>query len=145
MPATYLKQTMMNPTYRLESTHLNAVPRRRFAWGVIKYALVFGFLGGYLFTDNKFRLDDLKMRPDMQIGRILTDVPLREKRAHDFFSSKYFDRDFDDKPQSLWKKALHYLYPYQFYNPTESDYLPFYDYTKDYIPSSMENHYHFRQ
>jgi len=137
--------TMMNPVYRLESNHLNAVPRRRFAWGIIKYAIIFGLLGGYFFTDNKFRVDDLKMRPDLQIGRILTDVPLKEKRAHDFFSSGYYDRDFDDKPKSLWKKTLKYLYPYQFYNPTDYDYLPFYDYTKDYIPSSFENHYHFKQ
>lgn len=135
----------MNPTYKLESTQLNAVPRRRFAWGVVKYSLIFGLLGAYLFTDNKFRLDDMKMRPDLQIGRILTDVPLREKKVHDFFSSGYFDRQFDDKPQSMWKKALKYLYPYQFYNPTEFDYLPFYDYTKDYVTPSMENHYHFKQ
>ncbi len=145
MPVTYLRQTMMNPTYRLETTHLNAVPRRRFAWGVIKYAVVFGLLGAFTFTDNKFKKDDLKMRPDLQIGRILTDVPLREQKAHDFFSSKYFDREFDNKPQSMWKKTLLYLYPYQFYNPTEIDYLPYYDYTKDYITPSMENHYHFRQ
>ncbi len=135
----------MNPTYKLESNQLNAVPRRRFAWGVVKYSLIFGLLGAYLFTDNKFRLDDMKMRPDLQVGRILTDAPLREKKVHDFFSSGYFDRQFDDKPQSMWKKALKYLYPYQFYNPTEFDYLPFYDYTKDYVTPSMENHYHFKQ
>ena len=45
----------MNPTYKLESNQLNAVPRRRFAWGVVKYSLIFGFVGAYLFTDNKFR------------------------------------------------------------------------------------------
>ena len=136
---------MMNPIHRLESTHLNSVPRRRFAWGVIKYAFIFGVLGGYSFTDLKFKQDDLKIRPDMQFGRILTDVPLKEKRAHDFFFSKYFDKDFEDKPQSTWKKALKYLYPYQYYNPTDIDYMPFYDYTKDYVTSSVEHHYHFKQ
>lgn len=135
----------MNPTYRLEPTQFNSVPRRRFAWGVIKYATIFGLVGAFLFTDNKFRQDDLKTRPDMQIGRILTDVPLREKKVHDFFTSGYFDRQFEDKPQSLWKKTLKYLYPYQFYEPTEYDYLPYYDYKNDYVTPSMENHYHFKQ
>lgn len=135
----------MNPAYKLESTHLNAVPRRRFAWGIIKYSLLFGVLGAYLMTDYKFKQDDLKMRPDLGVTRIFSDVPLREKKVHDFFSGRYFDRDFDDKPQSIWKKTIKYLYPYQYYNPTDYDFLPFYDYTKDYITPAYDNHYHFKQ
>lgn len=142
---TYIKHSMMNPNYRLESTYLNIVPRRRFAWGVAKYSLIFGFLGGLFFTDNKFRVDELKIRPDLQVGRILTDIPLKEKRVHDFFSSGYFDREFNDKPQSFWKKTVNYLFPYQHYNPTDYDYLPFYDYSKDYVVSAFENNYHFKQ
>lgn len=135
----------MNPTYRLESNHINSVPRRRFAWGVIKYALIFGTIGAYLFTDNSFRIDELKTRPDLQIGRTMTDVPLREKKVHEFFNDGYYDSNSYEKPQSLWKKTLTYLYPYQFYNPTQSDYLPFHDYKKDYVLPSFENHYHFKQ
>lgn len=145
VPVTYFKQSMFNPTYRLNTTQINPVSRRRFAWGIIKYSIIFGLLGGFYFTDYRHKVDELKTRPDMQVGRILTEVPLREKRVHDFFSSSYFDKDFDDKPQSIWKKTLKYLFPYQYYNPTDYDYLPFYDYNKDYIIPAFENHYHFKQ
>ena len=136
---------MFNPAYKLESYHLNSIPRRRFAWGCIKYFTLFGLIGAYLFTENKYRKDDLGFRPDKQIGRVLTEIPLREKKVHDFFTEKYFDRPSIEKSGSLFKKTLKYLYPYQFYKPAEQDYLPFYDYTKDYITPSMENHYHFKQ
>ena len=136
---------MLNPTYKLETYHLNQVPRRRFIWGYVKYSVFFGLIGAYLFTDDRYRKDDLGFRPDKQIGRIMTDVPLRERKVHDFFSGKYFDKPFSERSGSLFKRTLEYMYPYQFYKPAEHDYLPFYDYTKDYITPSMENHYHFQQ
>ena len=136
---------MATPVYRLESFHLNAVPRRRFAWGIIKYSIIFGLAGAYAVTDGAFRQDDLKMRPDMQVTRILSDIPLREKKVHEFFSGKYYDRDFSDKPQTLWKKAMKYCYPYHYYKPTKTDYLPYFDFKKDYITTAYENHYHFKQ
>lgn len=135
---------MLNPVYKLQSNYLNQVPRRRFVWGLVKYFVIFGFIGAYLTTDKTYRQDDIGMRPDKQIGRLLTDIPLKEKKVHDFFTGKYFDRPYEERNGSLFKRTLEYLYPYQFYKPAEHDYLPFYDYTKDYIPASMENHYHFK-
>jgi hypothetical protein len=138
--------SIFNPAYKLESFNLNEIPRRRFTWGVIKYFIIFGFVGSYLVTDNRYRLDDIGIRPDKQIGRIMTDVPLRERKVNDFFTGKYFDKPFvEERSQSLFKRTLEYLYPYQYYKPAEHDYLPFYDYTKDYVTPSMENHYHFKQ
>lgn len=136
---------MLNPSYKLDSTMLNQVPRRRFLWGVVKYSVLFGVIGAFLGTDNSYRKDDLGIRPDKQIGRLLTSVPVREKKVHEFFTGNYFDRPFRERSGSLFKRTLEYLYPYQFYKPAEQDYAPFYDYTKDYITPSMENHYHFQQ
>ena len=135
---------MLNPVYKLTSKRLNQVSRRRFIWGLVKYFAIFGFVGAYLSTDNSYRKDDLGIRPDKQMGRIMTDVPLREKKVHDFFTEAYFDKPLRERSGSLFKRTLEYLYPYQFYKPAEHDYLPFYDYTKDYVTPSMDNHYHFR-
>ena len=142
---TFRMDSMFNPAYKLESFNLNQIPRRRFAWGFIKYFTLFGFVGAYLFTDNSYRKDDLGIRPDKQIGRQLTSVPLKEKKVHDFFTGGYYDRPLEEKNASLFKRVLEYLYPYQYYKPAEYDYLPFYDYKKDYVTRSMENHYHFKQ
>ena len=145
VPSVYQIHSMLNPKYKLESTRLNQVPRRRFTWGLVKFYVIFGFVGSLLMTENRYRKDELGFRPDKQIGRQLTEVPLSEKRVHDFFNDgKYFDRPFKEKGGSWFKRSLEYLYPYQFYKNTEYDYLPFYDYTKDYVTPSMENHYHFR-
>jgi hypothetical protein len=135
---------MLNPVYKLTSSHLNQVPRRRFLWGLVKYSFIFGLIGAYILTDNSYRKDDLGFRPDKQIGRVLTKVPIRELKVHDFFTGKYYDRPLRERSGSLFKRTLEYLYPYQFYKPAEHDYAPFYDYTKDYITPSMENHYHFQ-
>lgn len=142
---TFKMNSIFNPAYKLESFNVNHIPRRRFAWGCIKYFTLFGLVGAYLSTENRYRKDDLGIRPDKQIGRQLTSVPLKEKKVHEFFTGSYFDKPFEQKNISLFKRTLEYLYPYQYYKPAEHDYLPFYDYTKDYVPQSMEHHYHFKQ
>ncbi len=97
-------------------------------------------------TDCEYFNNDANMRPDFNTMRNLIapeNVPMKEKKVFEMMHGDYFGMQFKENDKSLWKKGLNYFYPYYNYNPEPSHFEPFYDYKKDYVPQSMNNHYHF--
>ncbi len=124
----------------------NEYPRRRFFRGLIFYGISLGLVGAYLFTDSEYFKDRLATRPDLLAMRhMITDIPIKERKVFEMMSDgSYFGKTFDDQKVSIWKKVVHYFYPYHNYDPSPTYYQPFYDYKKDYRKSEFENHYHFK-
>jgi hypothetical protein len=148
VPATYVKTNIFQTDYPFSTAKYNSPIKRRFRYGLLKYTLLFGLVGAYLVTDNSyFRNDDLMSRPDYNQMRTLSNpnnIPIREKKVFEALHGNYFGWNFEEKPDSWWKRALHYFYPYYEYNPNENYYEPFFDFKKDYIKEEFSSHYHFK-
>ncbi len=147
VPITYLRINIFTPDYKLPDIYYNQTARTKFKWGVFKYSVIFGFIGACVFTDSDYLKNDVNMRPDFNTMRIMIPaehIPLKERKVFEMMhDSKYFGMEFKHTNQSIWKKTLHYFYPYYDYNPDKSHYEPFFDYKKDYVSEDMKNHYHF--
>ena len=131
----------------MPDSYYNETIRRKFAWGIFKFASLFGLAGAYLTTDSSYRdNNDLNLRPDFSQMRILvpdSHVPLKEKKVFEVLYGDYFGMKFEEDNSSWWKKMVHYFYPYYNYNPSARYYEPFFDYKKDYVTEEFKNHYHF--
>ena len=146
VPITYLRINLFTPDYRLPDTYYSETARRRFKYGLLKWAVLLGCVGAYLTTDSDYLKNDLNMRPDFSQMRILTSMerlPIKEKKVFEILHGDYFGINFYENNTSLWKKSLEFLYPYNEYNPVKSHYEPFFDYKKDYVTEEFKNHYHF--
>lgn len=96
-------------------------------------------------TDRDFMRNDLNMRPDFNSMRIMGDVPVKEQKVFEMLNDNtYFGKKLNDKDYSIWKRFIHFFYPYTYYKPSEADYEPFFDYKKDYVTEEFKNHYHFK-
>jgi hypothetical protein len=146
VPVTYLRINLFTPDYRMGDSYYSETARRKFKWGVTKWAIVLGIVGSYLTTDSAYFNDDLNTRPDFNQMRILTNedhIPMKEKKVMEMMYGDYFGMNFGHKNYSLWKKTVDYLYPYNDYKPNAQYYEPFFDYKKDFAPNEFKNHYHF--
>jgi len=114
---------------------------------MLKYGFLFGFLGAYLTTDSSYLANnDLNTRPDFNQMRILvpeSHIPIKEKKVFDALYGNYFGMNWEGQNTSLWKRFVHYFYPYNNYNPDQRYYEPYFDYNKDYVTEDFKNHYHF--
>jgi hypothetical protein len=146
VPLTYRKGfDIFHPDMRRTVKTINQYPRSKFIRGLIAYSIITGSIGAYLVTDNEFYKDRLTTRPDLLPMRIMTNnVPLREQKVFEFMHGNYFGTPFEEQNTSIWKRFLHYWYPYHNYKPSLAYYLPFYDYKKDYHQADFDNHYHFK-
>ncbi len=123
----------------------NEYVRRRFFRGLASYGLIIGLASAYLFTDSEYFKDRLTNRPDLLPMKIMTNnVTLQERKVFEMMTGDYFGQPFEDQNTSIWKRFVHYFYPYNNYNPGPAYYQPFYDYKKDYRQREYENHYHFK-
>lgn len=116
-------------------------------YGLFRNTVIFGLIGAYLFTDSDYFKNETNNRPDLNHSRIMTydAIPIKEKKVFEMFEgTTYFGKEFEDKNISIWKRAVHYFYPYYQYNPQASDYEPFFDYKKDYVTEDMKQNYHFK-
>lgn len=122
----------------------NKYPKRTFRYGIFKYSIIVGLLGGYLFTDKDYLYDDINSRPDLNQFRIMTDnVPDKERKVFNMFGSTYFGKPWKDEPQSWVKKLNKKLFPSVDYNPHSSEYLPFFNYkNKSYYPAEDVSSYY---
>lgn len=138
-----LPSDFFNPKYKLEPWTKHFYTRRTFKYGLLKYSLIFGLLGGYLFTDSAFFNNDFNARPDLNQMRIMTDnLPDKEKKVFEMYNNNYFGKEFEDKPQSWIKKFKERFYKSVHYNPSSSDYIPFYDYkNRSYYPEDISSYY----
>jgi hypothetical protein len=131
----------------MPDSYYNETIRKKFRWGLLKYGISFGLLGAYLFTDIDYRNnDDLGMRPDFTQMRILVPqahIPIKEKKVFEALYGNYFGMNFENQNTSIWKRFVHFFYPYNNYNPDAKYYEPFFDYKKDYVTEDLKNHYHF--
>jgi hypothetical protein len=133
-----LPTNWFNPHYKLPATTKNFYTRRTFYYGLFKYSLIFGIVGGYLLTDGSFLNDDFHARPDLNHMRMMTNkIPDHERKVFEMFDNNYFGRNFDDASVSWIKKFKDYFYPSVHYNPNSAYYLPFYDYKKSYNPNEI--------
>ena len=129
---------------KLKYDHLrNKYTKRTFRFGLFKYSIIVGFIGGYLYTDNDYFTNDLNARPDLGQFRIMTDnVPDNERKVFDMYEKTYFGKAWNDKPDA-WNKRFYYkLFPSVNYNPHSSYYLPFYDYKRGYYPAHDVSSYY---
>lgn len=122
----------------------NKYIRRTFRYGLFKYSFLIGFAGGYLFTDREFFNDDLNGRPDLSQFRSMLPgtVTDRERKVFDMYGDTYHGKQWDDTPQSWYKKLQKKLFPSVDYNPHSSHYEPFYDYKRGYYPSIDPSQYY---
>ena len=146
VPKTMVKNSVVVPNYPLSSRIHNNVTRRAFYWGLIGYTLLFGTVGGFLFTDSSFFENDLVSRPDLMEFRAMVHpdyIPIKEKKALEMMHGSYFGqslRKFDDV--AWYAKFLRKLFPYYQYNPDQLHTAPFFDYTKDYQSTDCSDNYH---
>lgn len=110
----------------------NFYTRRTFFYGLFKYSLIFGLIGGYAITDKSYLADEFHARPDLNHMRIMTKVPDQERKVFEIFGNTYFGQNFQDQPVSWVKKFKQYFYPSVHYNPHSSYYVPFYNYKQSY-------------
>ena len=97
-------------------------------------------------TDSDYMKNDLNMRPDFSQMRILTPMeklPVKEKKAFEILHGDYFGVNFRENNTSIWQRGLDYFYPWHNYQPIQSQYVPFFDYKKDFATEEFNNHYHF--
>lgn len=138
-----MRINLFTPDYRVPDSLYNETSRRKFTYGLLKYAVLFGVIGAYLATDNSYLKNDLNMRPDFNAMRILTPVPIKEKKVFEMMHGSYFGQPFKEQNSSLWKRFINYFYPFNDYNPDKAYYEPFYDFKQDYVADEHKNHYHF--
>ncbi len=147
VPATFIRKNLFTPDYKLPDSYYSETIRNKFRWGLVKYGVLFGLIGAYLTTENAYlQNNDLNMRPDYNQMRILvpeSHIPIKEKKVFQTLYGNYFGITFEDENSSLWKKFVHFFYPYYDYNPSQKYYEPFFDYKKDYVTEEFKNHYHF--
>jgi hypothetical protein len=143
-----MRVNIFTPDYKFADSFYNETARRRFRFGLLKFSLLFGVVGAYLFTDDEYsQSNDLNMRPDFNHMRMMTpqsSIPIKEKKVFEMLHGDYFGMKFEEVHESYWKKFVHYFYPYTNYNPEKSYYEPFYDYKQDYVTEEFKNHYHFK-
>ncbi len=143
---TYLRINLSTPDYRLADSLYNETARRKFNWGLVKYSILFGLVGGYLGTDDEYFRNDINTRPDLDTKRTMMPVeslPVKEKKVLDMMQGNYFGDPFKEKNSSFWKRSLNYFYPYRDYKPDRAYYEPFFDYKKEPVPDEFKHHYHF--
>jgi hypothetical protein len=143
---TYLRVNIFTPDYRLPDSYHSETARRRFRYGVLKWAAILGIVGAYLTTDDEYFKNDLNTRPDFAPMRIMTpleNLPLKERKAFEILHGDYFGIKFADQKTSWYKRGLKYFYPWYDYSPDRAHYEPFFDYKKDYVTEEFKNHYHF--
>jgi hypothetical protein len=141
-----MRINLFTPDYRIGDSFYNETSRRKFRWGVLKFSILFGFIGAFLLTDNSYLKNDLNLRPDLNTMRNLVNldhVPIKEKKVFEMMYGNYFGMPFKEKNRSVWKRFMDYFYPYNDYKPDRTYCEPFFDYKKDYVTNNMKNHYHF--
>lgn len=141
-----MRVNITTPDYRLVDLRYNATSNRKFIWGLWKFSILFGTIGGYLFTDDEYFTNDINSRADLQHRRTMMPIdriPVAEKKIHEMMKGSYFGDPWKEKNNSIWKRTLNYFYPYRDYNPDRAYIQPFYDYKKEYVPNEFKHHYHF--
>jgi len=141
-----MRINFFTPDYRLPDSFYNETSTRKFRWGLLKWATIFGLIGAYLSTDSSYFSNDLNMRPDFNSRRAMIpieNIPLKERKVLEIFNGNYFGTEFKETNQSIWKRGLNFFYPYHNYDPHRAYNEPFFDYKKDYVIEQHKSHYHF--
>lgn len=133
-----LPHDIFNPNVKLFEEK-NKYTRRAFKWGIMKYTLLFSFTGALLFTEFDFLIDPLNARPDLGQFRAMTGyVPDKEVKVFEMFDGK----SYPDQETTVLKRIKKSLLPSVDYNPSKSDYLPFFDYKRGYYPDEDVSSYY---
>jgi len=134
-----LPSNIFNPT-SVKIPYKNKTTRNAFNYGLLKYSVIFGIAGAFLFTDGDYLVDTLNARPDLGQFRAMTnDAPISEKKVFEFFDGvSYPDQD---KPTIL-KRMKKAIWPSVDYNPKDTDYAQFFDYKRGYYPDANTSSYY---